>query len=66
MMILLLLGGGGIVLFGGLLWLLPTERKISSVSKSFEESSKRRDHYLAQMRRDRFENSSANELREPR
>ena len=64
MMILMLLCGIGTALLGALLWLLPIERKISSARQSFEESSRRRDKYLAQMRRDRFENSAAKELRE--
>jgi hypothetical protein len=66
MMILVLLCGIGTALLSTLLLLLPAERKISPARESFEESSKRRDKYLAQMRRDRFENSAANELREKR
>ena len=61
---LLLIGASTVVLFGALLRLLPVERKSASARESFEESSKLRDKYLARMRRDRFENSSANELQQ--
>jgi hypothetical protein len=61
---LLLIGAGAVVLFGALLSLLPIERKISSAKESFEKSSKLRDEYLARMRRNRFENSAANELQQ--
>jgi hypothetical protein len=50
---------------GNRIWaLLPVERKIASARESFEESSKLRDKYPARMRRDRFENSAANELQQ--
>jgi hypothetical protein len=58
----LLIGVATIVLFGALLSLLPAERKIASARESFEESSKVRDKYLVRMRRDRLENSAANDL----
>jgi hypothetical protein len=64
MLILILLVGSGIaVLCSGLIWLLPIKHK-TSTKESFAESSERRDMYLAQMRRDRFENSTANQLGE--
>jgi hypothetical protein len=62
----LLIGAGAIGLFCALLQLLPLEGKISEARRSFEESSKQRDKYLERMRRNRFENFAANELREQR
>jgi hypothetical protein len=63
MLILLLSGSGIMVLFSVVLWLLPIECRTSS-QESFEQSSRRRDRYLEQMRRDRFENVAANHLQE--
>ena len=60
----LLIGVATIVLFGALLSLLPVERKIASAKESFEDSSKVRDKYLERMRRDRLENSAANDLQQ--
>jgi hypothetical protein len=60
----LLIGVATIVLFGALLTLLPVERKIASARESFEESSQVRDKYLERMRRDRLENSAANDLQQ--
>jgi hypothetical protein len=64
MLILSLLIGGGFAVFCGVvLWLLPDEQKSTSGKESFEESSKRRNRYLDEMRRERVLNSAANELR---
>jgi hypothetical protein len=46
-----LLVGGTAFLFNGLLFLLPTERKISSRTESFEVSQQQIEHYLSQMRK---------------
>ena len=50
-----LLVGGTAFLFNGLLFLLPTERKISSRTESFEVSQQQIEHYLSQMRKQRDE-----------
>ncbi len=63
MLILLLCGSGIMMLSSALLCLLRIERRTSS-HESFEQSSQRRDKYLEQMRRDRFENVAANQLQE--
>jgi len=64
LILLLLIGSSFAVLCAALLWLLPGEKKITSEKESFEDSSKRREHYLNEMRRERLLNSAANELRE--
>jgi hypothetical protein len=54
-----LLVGGMAFLFSGLLFLLPTERKISSRTESFEVSQQQIEHYLSQMRKQRDEQTGA-------
>jgi hypothetical protein len=51
--------GGTAFLFSGLLFLLPTERKISSRTESFEVSQQQIEHYLSQMRKPRDEQTGA-------
>jgi hypothetical protein len=48
---LALLVGGMAFLFSGLVFLLPTERKLSSRMESFEDSQRRTEYYLSQMRK---------------
>jgi hypothetical protein len=48
---LALLVGGMAFLFSGLVFLLPTERKLSSRKESFEDSQRRTEYYLSQMRK---------------
>ena len=50
-----LIVGGMAFLFSGLLFLLPTERKLSSRNESFEESRERTEYYLQEMRKERGE-----------
>ena len=50
-----LIVGGVAFLLSGLLFLLPTERKLSSSRESFEENLERTEYYLQQMREDRHE-----------
>ena len=45
--------GGMAFLVSGLVSLLPTERKLSALEESFEESQEEIEHYLRQMRKDR-------------
>lgn len=59
----LLIGSGFAVLCAALLWLVPDGKKITSEKESFEESSRRRDRYIDEMRRDRLLNAEANKLR---
>jgi hypothetical protein len=42
--------GGSAFLCGGLLFLLPSERKLSSSDKTFEESQAQNEYYLSEMR----------------
>ena len=42
-------------LFTGLIFLLPTERKLSSRQESFEESQERTEYYLQEMWKKRGE-----------
>jgi hypothetical protein len=46
-----LLVGGMAFLFSGLVFLLPIERKLSSRMESFEDSQRRTEYYLSQMRK---------------
>jgi hypothetical protein len=46
-----LLVGGMAFLFSGLIFLLPTERKLSSRMESFEDSQQQIEYYLSQMRK---------------
>jgi hypothetical protein len=48
---LALLVGGMAFLFSGLVFLLPTERKLSSRTESFEDSQRRTEYYLSEMRK---------------
>ena len=48
-----LIVGGMAFLFTGLIFLLPTERKLSSRQESFEESQERTEYYLQEMRKQR-------------
>ena len=59
----LLIGSGFAALCAALLWLLPGAAKPPSERESIEESSKRRNQYLDEMRRERLINSAANDLR---
>ena len=45
--------GGVACLFSGLIFLLPTERKLSARNHSFEESQAEIEYYLSQMRKER-------------
>jgi cytochrome c biogenesis protein CcdA len=45
--------GGMAFLFSGLVFLLPTERKLSARKRSFEESQEELEYYLSQMRKER-------------
>ena len=40
---------GGMALFSGLIFLLPTERKLSSSNESIEESREKIEYFLAQI-----------------
>jgi len=46
-----LLVGGMAFLFSGLIFLLPTERKLSSRMESFEGSQQQIEYYLSKMRK---------------
>jgi hypothetical protein len=46
-----LLVGGMAFLFSGLIFLLPTERKLSSRTESFEDTQQQIEYYLSQMRK---------------
>ena len=46
-----LLVGGMAFLFSGLVFLLPTERKLSSRMESFEETQQQIEYYLSKMRK---------------
>jgi hypothetical protein len=46
-----LLVGGMAFLFSGLIFLLPTERKLSSRMESFEDSQQEIEYYLSKMRK---------------
>jgi hypothetical protein len=46
-----LLVGGMAFLFSGLIFLLPTERKLSSHMESFENSQQQIEYYLSEMRK---------------
>jgi hypothetical protein len=46
-----LLVGGMVFLFSGLVFLLPTERKLSSRMESFEETQQQIEYYLSKMRK---------------
>jgi hypothetical protein len=46
-----LLVGGMAFLFSGLIFLLPTERQLSSRMESFEETQQQIEYYLSQMRK---------------
>jgi hypothetical protein len=48
-----LIVGGAAFVCSGLIFLLPTERKVSEAEKSVQESLGEIDRYLQQMRRDR-------------
>jgi hypothetical protein len=48
-----LLVGGTAFLFSGLLFLLPTERKIASRTESFENSQHQVEYYLSELRKQR-------------
>jgi hypothetical protein len=48
-----LLVGGIAFLLSGLIFLLPTERKLSSRQESFENSQKDLEYYLGEIRRER-------------
>jgi hypothetical protein len=50
-----LLVGGMAFLFSGLVFLLPTERKLSSQMESFENSQQQIEYYLSQVRKQRDE-----------
>jgi hypothetical protein len=50
-----LLVGGTAFLFCGLVFLLPTERKLSSRQESVEESQQEIEFYLGEIRRQRNE-----------
>jgi hypothetical protein len=52
-----MLVGGTAFLLSGLIFLLPTERKLSSRQQSFEESQKDLERYLGEIRRERPPNS---------
>jgi hypothetical protein len=54
-----LLVGGMAFLFSGLLFLLPTEREISSRTESFDINQQQIEHYLSQMRKQRDEQAGA-------
>jgi Na+-transporting methylmalonyl-CoA/oxaloacetate decarboxylase gamma subunit len=43
--------GGMAFLFSGLIFLLPTERKLSSRIESFEDTQQQIEHYLSQLRK---------------
>jgi hypothetical protein len=43
--------GGMAFLFSGLIFLLPTERKIVSRMESFEDTQQQIEYYLSQMRK---------------
>ena len=45
--------GGVAFLFSGLIFLLPTERKLSARKHSFEESQAELEQHLGQMRKER-------------
>jgi hypothetical protein len=45
-------------LVSGLVSLLPTERKLSALEESCEESQEEIEHYLRQMRKDRGQGAS--------
>ena len=47
--------GGAAFLISGLLFLLPTGRRVRSPQDSFEESRQRTEYYLQQMREERRE-----------
>jgi Na+-transporting methylmalonyl-CoA/oxaloacetate decarboxylase gamma subunit len=47
--------GGMAFLFSGLIFLLPTERKLSAREHSFGESQEEIEYYLRQMREERNE-----------
>ena len=48
-----LIVGGMAFLFSGLIFLLPTERKLSQRNESIEESRERTEYYLQEMRKQR-------------
>ena len=48
-----LLVGGMAFLFSGLIFLLPTGRKVSSRMESFEDSQQQIEYYLSKMRKQR-------------
>ena len=50
-----LIVGGMAFLFSGLIFLLPTERKLSQRNESIEESRERTEYYLQEMRKQRGE-----------
>jgi hypothetical protein len=54
MLILMLIGSGIAALCSVAIWLLSIKRRKTSPKESFEESSRRRDQYLEQMRHERF------------
>jgi hypothetical protein len=54
-----LLVGGMAFLCSGLVFLLPTERKISSRTESFEASQQQIEYYLSEMRKQRGEQTGA-------
>ena len=43
---------GTAFLFSGLIFLLPTERKLSERQHSFEDTQEEIEHYLSQMRKE--------------
>ena len=45
--------GGMALLFSGLIFLLPTERKLPSSNESIEENQERIEYYLTQIRKHR-------------
>jgi hypothetical protein len=53
-----LIVGGMAFLFSGLVFLLPSEKKLSGRKQSFEESQKEIEYYLQQLRNPRDENRS--------
>ena len=48
-----LIVGGLAFLFSGLVFLLPSERKIASTKETIEENRQRTEYYLQQMREER-------------
>jgi hypothetical protein len=50
-----LIVGGTAFLFSGLVFLLPTEKKLSGKRHSFEESQKEIEYHLRQMRKEHGE-----------